>query len=246
MASRRTGVARSRPRPGARTGSGARPGGRPAAGGPVAARPPPRRSSTWPARPAPVRLLHRVPQPLIPRGACGPRRRRAGPRPANDHVAGLAGHAEVQPVPGKLLDVGGIVEPLLLPLQRVELRQHHLPLRLQLVDLAELGDVLPHRVGQAQRDRADDYRQHRGPAGEPGSLWWLWPPALQHYCPVGVRGKAAAPAYSAASSSSSSIRSSWLYFATRSDLAGAPALICPQLSATARSAIVVSSVSPDR
>src|SRR3954451_4174277 len=36
------------------------------------------------------------------------------------------------------------------------------------------------------------------------------------------RGKAEAPAYRAASSRSSSIRSSWLYFATRSVRAGAP------------------------
>ena len=42
------------------------------------------------------------------------------------------------------------------------------------------------------------------------------------------------------------MRSSWLYFATRSDRAGAPVLIWPQLVATARSAIVVSSVSPER
>src|SRR5213078_3867436 len=64
--------------------------------------------------------------------------------------------------------------------------------------------------------------------------------------PAWYRGKAPRPAYRAASSSSSSIRSSWLYFATRSERAGAPVLICPQLVATARSAIVVSSVSPDR
>ena len=37
-----------------------------------------------------------------------------------------------------------------------------------------------------------------------------------------------------------------MYFATRSDRAGAPVLICPHPVATARSAIVVSSVSPDR
>ena len=42
------------------------------------------------------------------------------------------------------------------------------------------------------------------------------------------------------------MRSSWLYFATRSLRAGAPVLICPQLVATARSAIVTSSVSPLR
>ena len=45
---------------------------------------------------------------------------------------------------------------------------------------------------------------------------------------------------------SSSMRSSWLYLATRSERAGAPVLIWPQLVATARSAIVVSSVSPER
>ena len=39
------------------------------------------------------------------------------------------------------------------------------------------------------------------------------------------RGKAPAPAYFAASSSSSSMRSNWLYLATRSERAGAPVLI---------------------
>src|SRR5262249_35453522 len=57
---------------------------------------------------------------------------------------------------------------------------------------------------------------------------------------------AAPPGYDADSPNTSSMRSNWLYFATRSDRAGAPALICPQLVATARSEIVVSSVSPDR
>ena len=42
------------------------------------------------------------------------------------------------------------------------------------------------------------------------------------------------------------MRSSWLYLATRSLRAGAPVLICPLPTATARSAMVVSSVSPDR
>src|SRR6185436_5636220 len=42
------------------------------------------------------------------------------------------------------------------------------------------------------------------------------------------------------------MRSSWLYLATRSPRAGAPVLIWPQLVATARSEIVVSSVSPER
>src|SRR4029453_6222675 len=60
------------------------------------------------------------------------------------------------------------------------------------------------------------------------------------------RGKAPRPAYLAASSSSSSMRISWLYLATRSERAGAPVLIWPQLIATEMSAMVVSSVSPER
>ena len=42
------------------------------------------------------------------------------------------------------------------------------------------------------------------------------------------------------------MRSSWLYLATRSVRAGAPLLIWPAFVATARSAMVVSSVSPER
>ncbi len=50
----------------------------------------------------------------------------------------------------------------------------------------------------------------------------------------------------AAAPNCSSILNNWLYFATRSDRDGAPVLICPQLVATAKSAMVVSSVSPER
>jgi hypothetical protein len=46
--------------------------------------------------------------------------------------------------------------------------------------------------------------------------------------------------------SSSSMRSNRLYLATRSLRLGAPVLIWPAFRATARSAMVVSSVSPDR
>src|SRR5690625_6841515 len=42
------------------------------------------------------------------------------------------------------------------------------------------------------------------------------------------------------------MRNSWLYLLTRSPRAGAPDLICPQFVATDRSAMVVSSVSPER
>ena len=46
--------------------------------------------------------------------------------------------------------------------------------------------------------------------------------------------------------SSSSMRSSWLYLATRSERLAEPVLIWPAPVATARSAMVVSSVSPER
>src|SRR3954463_2130560 len=42
------------------------------------------------------------------------------------------------------------------------------------------------------------------------------------------------------------MRMSWLYLASRSERASEPVLICPQVVATARSAIVASSVSPER
>src|SRR4051794_5738329 len=54
------------------------------------------------------------------------------------------------------------------------------------------------------------------------------------------------PGNSAAAPSSSSILSRRLYLATRSERDGAPVLICPAPVATARSAMVVSSVSPER
>ena len=77
-----------------------------------------------------------------------------------------------------------------------QLGRGRLALRLELVDLAALGDVLAHRVGQAQRDRADDHRQDRGPAGEPGPFWRRRPPGLRagHHSAAVQRGNAAAPA----------------------------------------------------
>src|SRR6202034_995322 len=57
---------------------------------------------------------------------------------------------------------------------------------------------------------------------------------------------ASPPRNAADSSSDSSMRSSWLYLATRSERAGAPVFIWPHPVATARSAMVVSSVSPER
>merc|ERR1712051_1080029 len=54
------------------------------------------------------------------------------------------------------------------------------------------------------------------------------------------------PANAAFSPSSSSMRINWLYLALRSERQGAPVLICPQQRPTAMSAMVVSSVSPER
>ncbi len=54
------------------------------------------------------------------------------------------------------------------------------------------------------------------------------------------------PMKRAAEPNSSSIRNNWLYFAILSEREAEPVLICPQFKATAKSAMVVSSVSPLR
>src|SRR5260370_40101038 len=58
--------------------------------------------------------------------------------------------------------------------------------------------------------------------------------------------RAALPWKRAAEPSSSSMRRSWLYFAMRSVRLAEPVLIWPAAVATARSAMYVSSVSPER
>ena len=52
------------------------------------------------------------------------------------------------------------------------------------------------------------------------------------------------PGKIAVSPNASSIRRSWLYLAIRSEREADPVLICPVFKATAKSAIVLSSVSP--
>ena len=74
----------------------------------------------------------------------------------------------MQLIPGLLLDVGGIGVPLLLRLQVLDLSRVGLLSGQQLVDLLSLRDVLPHRVGQAERDRADHHREQRRPARQLG------------------------------------------------------------------------------
>ena len=89
----------------------------------------------------------------------------------DDHVAGLARQAHVQLVLRLLLHVGVAAAAACCSLLRAaELGRDRLPLGLQLVDLPALGDVLAHRVGQAQRDRAEHHGQHRSPAGQPGPV----------------------------------------------------------------------------
>src|SRR5205085_9711374 len=90
----------------------------------------------------------------------------------------------------------------------------------------QLQDRLPRRRRRAER--ADD------------------PRAAHRKAQPARRRATSCPGYLAASSSSSSMRSRRLYLATRSLRDGAPVLICPALTATARSAIEVSSVSPER
>src|SRR5437764_9508612 len=157
------------------------------------------------------------------------------------HLARLD-HA--QALPGQLLDVGGVVVAL-------DLGGELLVLLFQDRDLVLQARLLrPHREeprehgdGREQQAGHDD-GEDRGARGEPAA------DAPDHGVARGAHvGRlltAAPPAYRAASPSSSSMRSSRLYFAVRSPRDGAPALIWPAFVATARSAIVVSSVSPDR
>src|SRR5262249_44662256 len=54
------------------------------------------------------------------------------------------------------------------------------------------------------------------------------------------------PPYLWLSPSSSAMRRSWLYFATRSERDAEPVLICPEPVATARSAMKATSLAPER
>ncbi len=78
-----------------------------------------------------------------------------------------------------------------------------------------------------------------------GAVWGgqECPPHTTHYPP---KFKAFIPKNLAPSPNSSSIRSNWLYFAMRSVREAEPVLIWPAPVATARSAMNVSSVSPER
>src|SRR5919106_1108161 len=150
-------------------------------------------------------------------------------------------HAEA--FPGDPLELVRILELLDPSLQAAPLLDEGLDLPLQASDLRPLGHIRGEGNDRGSRQHQDDRAEQRGPPSEAGT-----DPG------DGLRMRAhrrklqygAVPAYRAPSPSSSSMRRSWLYLVVRSPLEGAPALICPAPVATARSAIVVSSVSPDR
>src|SRR5262249_2635288 len=111
-------------------------------------------------------------------------------------------------------------------------------------DLRGLRDHRPDRRGGERRDRE---RRDRRDATEPKAHRpTLWPSlgfaSLRETC----RASFDRPPYTARPPSSASSASRRLYSATRSDRESDPVLICPQPVPTARSAIVVSSVSPER
>ena len=118
----------------------------------------------------------------------------------------------------------------------------------ELRDLTEENRSLKKARARPARSRRPRARGAPARNGAPGRarVRDRGPPALS-------RGRSAlrserrfGPGRLASAPSASSIRSSWLYLATRSERDGAPVLIWPQPVATARSAIVVSSVSPER
>src|SRR5207253_2049031 len=132
-----------------------------------------------------------------------------------------------------------------------------LGLALKVRNTGSLLEVGPQGHGRGHEQRGQHQRQDRRPGGESEARPDRGPLRRNAHCSWGsasapaaggptARPKAWRPAYRAVSSSSSSIRRSWLYLAVRSPREGAPVLIWPAFVATARSAMVVSSVSPER
>lgn len=74
----------------------------------------------------------------------------------------------MQRVTRLLLDPARCGERVLLRLQVPNLRSYRGVLRLQLVNLLALGDVLANRVGEAERNGAEDDGEHRRSARELG------------------------------------------------------------------------------
>src|SRR5947208_146356 len=161
--------------------------------------------------------------------------------PGHDGERDLARHDHAEALPGQALQVGRVVEPLNALGQALVLMLEQLGLALELADLGAVGEQLPEREQHRDEERRDHHPQDRRARGEHGAPC----DGVADRAHVRLRSESP-PAYRAPSPSSSSIRSSWLYLAVRSPREGAPVLICPAFVATARSAIVVSSVSPER
>src|SRR5437763_661613 len=101
--------------------------------------------------------------------------------------------------------------------------------------------VREHAVREDGGDQRDLGQLHQGVEAHTGGA-----PRYSAAAAGAVARTRLRPAYRADAPSPASISSRRLYLATRSDLAVAPSLISPDPVATARSAITVSSVSPER
>ena len=184
------------------------------------------------------------------------------PRFGHRHERDLAGQHHPEALAGQLLQVGGVVEPLdLSPASSAFSVRAARPVvgagRAGSADRSARATARP-RASASKHDDAP--RAARGVDADTTPAF-VWPGrAPVRVVPRAAAGEVAAeliglsrpprarlePAKRAFSPSSSSIRRSWLYLAVRSPRLGAPVLICPAFVATARSAIVVSSVSPLR
>lgn len=143
-------------------------------------------------------------------------------------------------------------------LQVVEGREHALPRRLDegeneiSLDATEIRSLATEirRLESGQTfDVAEQFVDVGHRADHPAGLILIEPALPLHPNILGAHPpirNASCPAKRARAPSESSMRNSWLYFASRSPRAGAPALICPVPRATARSAMNESSVSPER
>src|SRR5215510_13040859 len=143
----------------------------------------------------------------------------------------LADHAEI--LSGGLLDAEGIAAKALDgAAQRLAARPQGRQVALQGLDLL-------HEAGHLHEaaDPEPGQRQHQSGHRAEGEG------AASHRP---VRVYRLRPGHDAAWPSSSSMRRSWLYLAIRSPREREPVLIWPALTATARSATKVSSVSPER
>src|SRR6202035_5403989 len=116
------------------------------------------------------------------------------------------------------------------------------------VDLGmSLGAVQPiHRGSTRHRDRVGLALGPQTPSIEDHQCRNRRPARRTAHRALPPRRNAAAPGHDARAPSSSAMRSRRLYLAVRSPRLIEPVLICPAPVATARSAMVVSSVSPER